>query len=266
LGGLAGRSAVVVGAGSMAALAAHSLRRAGVGPLAIANRTPEHAGRVAAAVDGRPCALDALPELLDGADIVVACAGAPGYLLHADAVAAAQQRRLGRPLFLIDLGMPRDVDPEVLAVAGASLVSLEDLAELLRDSVIPGGPDPQAEVEAVRRIVADEVANHLAARHAETAAPVVVALRSRADDVLAAELARLDARIDLDPAARAEVEQTLRRAVATLLHAPTVRVKELAAEPAAGSYAEALHVLFDLDPGVVGRISQADVDAAGGLA
>ena len=93
-------------------------------------------------------------------------------------------------------------------------------------------------------------------------APVVVALRARADSVLAAELARLDGRLDLDPADRAEVEQSLRRAVATLLHTPTVRVKELAAESAAGSYAEALHVLFDLDPGVVGRITQADLDPA----
>jgi glutamyl-tRNA reductase len=263
LGGLAGRSAVVIGAGSMAALSAQSLRRAGVGPIAIANRTPEHAVRVAAAVDGTAHPLDALPGLLDGADLVVACVGATGYLLHADAVAAAQERRGARPIYLVDLALPRDIDPEVLGVAGASLVSLEDLAELLRDAVLPGAPDPEAEVEAVRRIVADEVAAHLAARHADAVAPVVVALRARADSVLAAELARLDGRLDLDPAARAEVEQSLRRAVATLLHTPTVRVKELAAESAAGSYAEALHVLFDLDPAVVGRITQADPGTTG---
>jgi glutamyl-tRNA reductase len=260
LEGLAGRSAVVVGAGSMAALAAQSLRRAGVGAIAVANRTPDHAARVAAAVDGSGHPLEALPGLLDGADLVVSCVGATGYLLHADAVAAAQARRGARPLYLVDLALPRDIDPEVLAVAGASLVSLEDLADLLRDAAAPGGLDPEAEVEAVRAIVADEVAAHLAARHADAVAPVVVALRARADSVLAAELARLDARVELEPGARAEVEQALRRAVATLLHTPTVRVKELAAESAAGSYAEALHVLFDLDPAVLGRISRADLD------
>jgi glutamyl-tRNA reductase len=117
-----------------------------------------------------------------------------------------------------------------------------------------------AAIESARRIVAEEIAAHVAALRADAVAPVVVALRDRADAVVAAELQRLERRLpDLDVMQRAELEQTVRRVVDKLLHTPTVRVKELAEQPPVGSYAEALHRLFDLDPQVVEVISEAAI-------
>ena len=147
-----------------------------------------------------------------------------------------------------------ELDPAVRELPGVTLVDLEDLAQSLADN----GQDVQ--VEAVRSIVSAEVAGYLAAGQAARVAPTVVALRSMADDVVDAELARFDARSgDLDPAMRAEVERTVRRVVDKLLHAPTVRVKELAAEPSGLAYAEALHMLFDLDPVRYREVAVADV-------
>jgi glutamyl-tRNA reductase len=241
LSGLGGRSAVVVGAGSMASLAAQSLRRRDVA-VTVVNRTPEHAARLAEQVAGRAAALAGLGTALAGADLLVACTGALGHVVPAEVVRLAQREREARPLVLLDLALPRDIDPEVLGVPGVTLVDLEDLGDVL------SAGEYEQDVDGVRRIVADEVEAFLDARHTDRVAPTVVALRDRAQEILDAELARFDSRRgDLDERARADVEQLLRRVVDKLLHAPTVRVKELAAGPDGDAYAEALHRLFDLD-------------------
>lgn len=256
LGGLAGRRALVVGAGSMSSLAAAHLLRAGVGELVVANRTPEHAERLAASAGGRAVGLDALAAELHGADVVVACTGATGFVVGHDVMALAHAGRDGRPQVLLDLALPRDVDPEVLALPGVTLVDLEELGALLVEH------DRAADLEAVRVIVAEEVAAYLAERQAARVAPTVVALRAMAEEVVRAELVRFDGRVaGLDPAVRAEVERTVRRVVDKLLHAPTVRVKELAAEPQGLAYAEVLHALFDLDPARYRAVVVADVHA-----
>jgi glutamyl-tRNA reductase len=157
-------------------------------------------------------------------------------------VRQAQQVRHARPLVLLDLALPRDIDPEVLGVPGVTLVDLEDLGDVLSDG------EYEQDVEGVRRIVADEVDAFLDARHTDRVAPTVVALRDRAREIIDAELAWFDShRGKLDERSRADVEQLLQRVVDKLLHAPTVRVKELAAGPDGDAYAEALHRLFDLD-------------------
>ena len=252
LGGLDGRTAVVVGAGSMAALAATQLQRAGIGGISIVNRTPERAERLAAQVGGSAHPIDELPRVLGDADLVVSCTGATGFLVTAEAVATARADRGDQPLVLLDLALPRDIDPAVLALPNVALVDMEDLGDLMTDDAI------LAAIESARRIVAEEIAAHVAALRADEVAPVVVALRDRADNVVAAELERLQRRLPgLDVMQRAELEQTVRRVVDKLLHTPTVRVKELAEQPPVGSYAEALHRLFDLDPQVVEVISEA---------
>ena len=254
LGGLAGRRALVVGAGSLSGLVTATLGRAGVAELVLANRGHKRADALARTTGARAVTLDALEEELVAADLVVSCTGATGLLLTDELVRRAHARRDGRPLALVDLAMPRDIDPAVRELPGVTLVDLEDLAQ----SLVDNGQDVQ--VEAVRTIVSAEVAAYLAAGQAARVAPTVVALRSMADDVVAAELARFDARSgDLDPAMRAEVERTVRRVVDKLLHAPTVRVKELAAEPSGLAYAEALHLLFDLDPVRYREVAVADV-------
>ncbi|MFJ8198084.1 glutamyl-tRNA reductase [Streptomyces sp. NPDC096152] len=156
-------------------------------------------------------------------------------------------------LFLLDLAMPRDVDAAVHRLAGVRLVDIESLAEASADAPMA------ADVDAVRRIVSDEVAAFGAALRAAHITPTVVALRSMAADVVAGEIARLEGRLPgLDDKHRAEITQTVRRVVDKLLHAPTVRVKQLAAEPGGAGYADALRTLFDLDAETVASVSRAD--------
>ncbi|MFJ9340323.1 glutamyl-tRNA reductase [Streptomyces sp. NPDC101733] len=178
-----------------------------------------------------------------------------------EAAAQRQPRRTGRStvegaavkLALLDLAMPRDIDAAVHRIPGVRLVDIESLAEASVDA-------PMAvDVDAVRGIVADEVAAFGAAQRAAHITPTVVALRAMAAEVVAMEVARLDGRVpDLDERQRAEVTQTVRRVVDKLLHAPTVRVKQLASEPGGAGYAEALRELFDLDPQTVASVSRAD--------
>ena len=253
-GSLAGRSALVVGAGAMSSIAVAALRRAEVADLVVANRSIEHAERLAASYDARAVPLAALAEAVSQADLVVSCTGAAGYVLPQDLIEQALAARPHRPLALVDLALPRDIDPGVRDLP-VTLVDLTDLGQLLEETA------HSADVAIVRSIVADEVAGYLSLRQSARVAPTVVALRSMADDVVVSELARFDSRVGtaLDADARAEVERTVRRVVDKLLHAPTVRVKELAAEPAGLAYADALHALFDLDPARYREVVIADV-------
>ncbi|MFI8363150.1 glutamyl-tRNA reductase [Streptomyces sp. NPDC085612] len=178
-----------------------------------------------------------------------------------EAAAQRQPRRTARTqaqptavrLALLDLAMPRDIDGAVHRIPGVRLVDIESLAEASADAPMA------ADVDAVRTIVAQEVAAFGAAQRAAHITPTVVALRAMAAEVVAMEVARLDGRVpDLDERQRAEVTQTVRRVVDKLLHAPTVRVKQLASEPGGAGYAEALRELFDLDPQTVASVSRAD--------
>jgi glutamyl-tRNA reductase len=155
-------------------------------------------------------------------------------------------------LHLLDLAMPRDIDAAVHRLGGVRLVDIEWLAEASADAPMA------ADVDQVRRIVADEVAAFGAAQRAAHITPTVVALRTMAADVVAGEIARLDGRLpDLDERQRGEIRQAVHRVVDKLLHAPTVRVKQLAAEPGGAGYADALRTLFDLDPETVASVSRA---------
>ncbi|MGY3203272.1 glutamyl-tRNA reductase [Streptomyces sp. TE5632] len=156
-------------------------------------------------------------------------------------------------LFLLDLAMPRDIDAATHRIPGVRLVDIEALAEASADAPMA------ADVDQVRRIVSDEVAAFGAAQRAAHITPTVVALRTMAADVVAGEMARLEGRLPgLDDKHRAEITQTVRRVVDKLLHSPTVRVKQLAAEPGGAGYADALRTLFDLDPETVASVSRAE--------
>lgn len=178
------------------------------------------------------------------------------------AVAQARTReragvRTGPPvrLALLDLAMPRDIDAGVHRLDGVRLVDIESLAEASADAPMA------ADVDQVRTIVSDEVAAFGAAQRAAQITPTVVALRSMAADVVSNEVARLEGRLPgLDDKQRAEITQTVRRVVDKLLHAPTVRVKQLASEPGGAGYADALRELFDLDPQTVAAVSRADLN------
>jgi glutamyl-tRNA reductase len=257
----AGRRALVIGAGSMSSLAATTLARCGVTELVIANRTLDRARRLAAGLTADPGGRDALvaravpvtdiPVELTRADVVVSCTGATGLVLTADAVATALAGREADGLLaILDLAMPRDVDAAVHRLDGVRLVDIESLAEASADAPMA------ADVDAVRVLVADEVAAFGAAQRAATITPTVVALRAMASEVVTSEMTRLEGRLHgLDDKQRAEITQTVRRVVDKLLHAPTVRVKQLAGQPGGAGYADALRELFDLDPQAVAAVS-----------
>ncbi|MFC5906966.1 glutamyl-tRNA reductase [Streptacidiphilus monticola] len=254
-GPIAGKRALVVGAGSMSSLAAATLAREAVAELVIANRTQEKAERLAAQLGGTALPFDQVAVALAEADLVVSCTGAAGIVLDTDDIrAAAAKRPPGTaPLALLDLAMPRDVSAEAHEIDGVHLVDLETLAEAAQRS-----DSGARDVDVVRRIVGEEVEAFGAAQRAAAITPTVVALRAMASEVVAAELDRLDGRLpELDDRTRAELQQTVRRVVDKLLHSPTVRAKQLAAEPGGSSYAEALRELFDLDPAAVSSISTA---------
>ncbi|MFJ5230776.1 glutamyl-tRNA reductase [Kitasatospora sp. NPDC088391] len=261
-GPIAGKRALVVGAGSMSSLAAATLVRAGVTDLLVANRTPARAERLVEILGGAARAVDfaAVPALLAEVDLVISCTGAAGTVIAAPEVAAAVAGRTAEhPLAFLDLAMPRDVDHAVHGLPGALLVDLESLSHA--HAATPGAGD----VDAVSTIVADEVTAFGQAQRAARIAPTVVALRAMASEVVSGELARLTARLpDLDERSRAEISQTVRRVVDKLLHAPTVKVKQLAAEPGGASYAEALRELFDLDPAAVHAVSGTPIGAQAG--
>ena len=254
LGPLTGRDVLVVGAGSMGALAGATLRRAGVGHIVVANRTVANAEHLALALEGSGIGLDGLEEALAKADVVVTSTGATGVVMGLDLVSRAVAARGGRPLALLDLALPRDVDPAVRDLPAVTLVDLESLQQVLE------GSQASADVEAARLIVTEEVGRFLAWQLAVKVAPTVTALRSKADEVVQAELTRLTGRVpDLSDRDRAEVEQAVRRVVKALLHTPTMRVKELAKGPDGLAYADALRELFGLDRAAPAAVQQAPV-------
>jgi glutamyl-tRNA reductase len=258
LGDLRGRRVLVVGAGSMAALTTAILRRDHDATVVVANRTFEKARRLAENYGAEPLDLTAVPGLLarddDPVDLVVSCTGSPGAVLTLPVVASVAARR---PLFVLDLAMPRDVQPDVASLPGVTVVDLGALADAT--------DIPRSVLDPVRLIVADEVETFHAHATRSAAAPAIAALRNMAGEVVDAELARLRTRTPgLSPAEQAQVAQTVRRVVDKLLHAPTVRVKELSGQPAATSYAEALRELFALDPATVDALSTSDADVAPG--
>jgi glutamyl-tRNA reductase len=252
LGGSTGLRGLIVGAGAMAALSAATLSRAGAASIVIANRTPAHARRLADQYAGRAIGLDEVAAELGSVDVVISCTGSTGVVLNADSLRAARTAT-SDPMVVIDLALPRDVDPAVADEPGIKLIDLAVLAADLEDS------GDRAEVEAVRDIVAQELSAFLAARRSASVTPTVVALRTMATGVVEAELQRLTGRLpELDDVARAEIEHTVRRVADKLLHQPTVRVKELANETGAISYATALAELFALDPDAVEAVTRVE--------
>lgn len=258
-GGLTGRTAVVVGAGSMGGLSVAHLTRAGIGRIVVVNRTKERAEHLADTARSNGVAAEALElaELADAmaqADVLVTCTGAVGAVVTlADTHRALAQpgRAPERPLVICDLGLPRDVEP---AVSGLPGVTVLDMESLQRD---PAAGAAASDADAARTIVAAELANYLAGQRLAEVTPTVTALRQRAADVVEAELMRLDSRLPgLDDPERDEVARTVRRVVDKLLHAPTVRVKQLASAPGGDSYAAALRELFELSPGSVEAVAK----------
>jgi glutamyl-tRNA reductase len=250
---LEGARVVIVGAGSMAGLAAHTAadRAAHV---TLVNRTLAKAERLAAAVGGRARPIEELPAALAEADVLITCTGARG--LHLGRAELAHTPLRGA----IDLALPADIADEVGDLPGVVLVNLDSLARVAQGSeagITEGLGAGTAEITEAEGLVAGEVQDFLGLRRAAAVAPTVVALRTMASQVVAAELARLESKLpELGARERAEIEQTVRRVADKLLHQPTVRVKQLAALPDSPDYAAALRELFALDTAAIDAVSQ----------
>jgi glutamyl-tRNA reductase len=260
---LGGRSVLVVGAGSMSSLAAVTAHRLGAASIVVTNRTQARARQLAASVSGSTASLADLPAALADADLVISCTGATGLVITATMVSAALRLRAGgagagtRPLVLLDLALPHDVDRGAAGLPGVSVLGLDSLG----DAGLAAAAAHADDVAAARAIVAEELAACVSARHAARVSPTVIALRAKAAEVVEAELDRLTGKLGtLDERAKAEILLAMQRVASKLLHAPTVRVKELAGSPGGDSYEAALRVLFDLDQGAVDSVTRADAD------
>lgn len=253
---------LVVGAGSMSSLAVATAARLGAAGIVVASRTRDRAGPLAASVGGSAAGLGALTGAIAVADLVICCTGATGLVITADMAADALRLRAAagggeRPLVLLGLALPRDVDAAAGQLPGVSVLGLDSLRDAGAIMASARAPD----VAAVRAIVAGELAARVSARRAARVAPAVVALRAKAATVVEAELARLGGKLgELDDQARAEIAQAMHRVAGKLLQAPTVRVKELAGSPDGESYETALRLLFDLDPAAADAMTRAEPD------
>jgi glutamyl-tRNA reductase len=241
LGGLAARHAVVLGTGSTGKLAARLLREAGVARLSVASRNAERAAEVATALRATPVRASDVPAALADADLLVTAIGAAAPVVAAGPVRAARAKAGGRPLFVLDLGMPPDVDAAVGGLPGVTLVDLTALGRHLADQAVPD------QVPQVRAIVAAETAQYMERRGQAAAAPVIAAMHAQITQLADAELARLQHRLPyLSEVQRAETAATVHRILRKVLHRPTVRAKEFSTGPDGPVYLDALRQLFDL--------------------
>jgi glutamyl-tRNA reductase len=243
-GGLDGYDVVMVGAGEVGegmgvALAAS----AGARRVRVANRTHDRAVELAGRVGGEPVELGALADALADADVVLTSTSSLSVLLDASDVAPVLARRPGRPLLVMDVAVPRDVDPGVGRLPGVTLLDMDDL----RSFAESGMAGRRAEVARVRALIDEELARYADATAARGVAPLVAALRARAEDVRTSELERYRSRLEgLDPRQREAVEALTKGILGKLLHEPTVQLKEAAGTPRAERLGDAVRTLFDL--------------------
>lgn len=243
-GSLTGRRVVILGSGSMSSLAAAVASAQGA-EVVIAGRTPDAVQRLADAVGARGVDLTDLDAGLADADVLVSATGATGVLIHAEHVMGRK-----RDLFVCDLALPHDTDPAIAGLPGVMRLDLAGVGGLPEASVA------QEAVTAAEQIVLDSTTEYLQRQTSAKVEPVVVALRSRADEVVDSELGKLRLRMPgLTDEQFAEIARSMRRVVSTLLHTPTVRMKEFAVDPGGDRYAAALHALFDLDPAAVAALT-----------
>jgi glutamyl-tRNA reductase len=239
----------VLGSGSMSGLTAAALARGDVGRVTLVSRNQEQGRRLAQAQGGTAARFEQLPKVLVDSDLVICCTGAAETVVSLADVAAAVSRRPGRPLVVLDLALPHDSDPGIAELPGVSRIDLADLSRR-RES----RPD-LAEVAAARKLIDEELLVFAQERAARSVEPVVLRLRSRASTVVEAELERMRGRLTtVEDSEWEQVERGVRRVVATLLHTPTIRVKQLAADPDGQRYAHALSSLFDLSVDAVDAV------------
>jgi glutamyl-tRNA reductase len=244
LGKLDRRSVLVLGAGEMSELTVKHLQGQGVGSVTVANRTLETAEELARRCEGQAVCLDELDERLAVADIVISSTAAPEFILDRPQMERVMRRRRHDPMFLIDIAVPRDLDPEIAHIHECYLYDIDDLQSVVEAN----RHERERETAHAERIVNEELARMNEWLAGLEVVPTIALLRSAVDGIREAELQRLGSKLEsLSPEQRAQVEQLTSSIVNKILHLPTVRMKELAAEKDAYVYVDALRHLFDLD-------------------
>ncbi|HUW03710.1 MAG TPA: glutamyl-tRNA reductase [Acidimicrobiales bacterium] len=244
LGDLTGLNVLVLGAGEMGENMTTALAAAGVADLRIANRSASKADELAQRVGGRPVRLGNLVGSLADVDLLLTSTGAPTMLVEADEMASVMQNRPHRPLLIVDIAVPRDIDPAVAELDAVTLLDMDDL----RAFAEAGVEGRRREVASVEVLLAEEVERYLGETSAREVAPIISGLRSLASDIRDAELERFSAKFAaLDPAEREAVEALANGIVAKLLHEPTVTLKDAAGSQRGDRLVAALRDLFDLD-------------------
>lgn len=244
-GSLEGRTVAILGAGKMGRLAARALARAGAAEVKVINRSIESAEALARLVGGRAAGLEELESTLAATDILICSTTAPAVVIDRGMVAGALHRRAaGTPLTIVDIAVPRDVDPAVGALSGVTLWDIDDLQGLVRSTV----DARSVEIPKAEAIIDAESAAFLDWQRAASVGPAVAGLLERADAIRIAEIDRASAQLqDLSSEQHAAVDRVTRRIVAKLLHGPIDRSRELADSNQGRRYLDALRVLFDLD-------------------
>ncbi|HEY3724942.1 MAG TPA: glutamyl-tRNA reductase [Acidimicrobiia bacterium] len=243
---LRGRSVLVLGAGEVAQGLARALVSAGVGEVVVANRTYARAVELANKVGGRPVSLGELPEVLSSVDVLLTATDSTEVHVERGDIEAVMERRDGAALLVVDVAVPRDVDPGARQVPAVTLLDMDDLKRFTERSL----EGRRREVGRVQGIIMDELERFQTDRTAREMAPILTSLRQRADAIRVAELERFRAKLNgLPPETRNAVEALTLGIVNKLLHEPTVRLKDAAGTARGELYADALGALFDLPDG-----------------
>ena len=241
--GLEDKSALLIGAGDMLELALEALRRQGLGAVRVANRTPARAAALAARFGASAHGLDELPELLRRSDLVLTCIGGDRPLLTQGLIRDALRERGHRPLFAIDIGVPRNIDPAANELDNVYLYDLDDLSAVAESNT----RERQGEVEHAETIVQAEQQRFEGWLLALAAVPTIRALRARAEQIRRSELERGLSGLVLDPAVSESVDALTRGIVNKLLHAPLSRLRAELEGEAGLAHLEAARSLFGLD-------------------
>jgi glutamyl-tRNA reductase len=244
LGDLADKSVLLLGAGDMGEGMAVALAGAGVAEVRVANRTRNRAEALAQRVGGRAVSLVEFPEQLAEVDLLLTSTGAQALMVEKSDLMPIMAERPDRPLLIVDIAVPRDVDVAVGEIPGVTRLDMDDL----RASADAGLAERRREVAGAEAILNEELERYLGATSAREVAPMIVALRRQAEDVRAAELARLGPRLgQLDDRQAELIDAVTRSVVAKLLHQPTVVLKDAAGSPRGDRLVAALRELFEIE-------------------
>src|SRR6185437_8742962 len=240
---LKGQRVLIIGSGKMGELAAKHLRRSGANKIFVTNRTHARAEELARLFDGRAIDYEAFPATLHEIDIVIASSGAQHFILTREEMQRVMAQRKNKPMFLIDIAVPRNIDPAVNEIEGVFLYDVDDLAEVVNANL----EEREKRATQAEAIIAEEVENMMARLRIEGVAPTIVSLQTQLEEIRAAEVTRALRRMQgLTPEQRQQIEAMTRSIVNKIAHGPISELRRHATEPEGESAIEVIRKVFHL--------------------